>query len=311
MATIPTPLAPHAAFAAAGAIGYDTIRFTSTHDQSEQPARFYPSPHPGPRPLLVLLHTWSTDIASYNPDAWVAVARERGWHVALPHARGANKNPEACASPASRQDVLDTIPAAQTAANTDPTRVYLAGVSGGGHMAMAMAAYHPKAFVAISAWVGISDLAAWHAETRSAGLHYWKDIEACTGGPPGASAAVDVQYHLRSPVHHLAHAAGVPLDLNAGIHDGHTGSVPIHHTLDAFNAVAMANGDPGITQSRINALSQEWAPPEAPVDDPAYARRIHLRAESGKARATIFEGGHEGLPGTACAWLAAHSRKPE
>src|SRR5690606_38771227 len=99
------------------------------------------------------------------------------------------------------------------------------------------------------------------------------------------------QLHARSPIHHLKNAALVPLDLNTGIHDGHTGSVPIHHTLDAFNAVAATLGLPGVSQSRINALSQVLAPPVSPVEDPAYERRIHLREEAGLARVTIFEGG--------------------
>jgi len=295
--------------ATAGTIEHEIITFTSTHDQTEQPARFYPAPREGAQPLLVHLHAWSSDIDSYNPDSWVKAARAHGWHVAVPHFRGANVNPEACASPAARQDILDTVDAVKTRYAVDASRIYLAGSSGGGHMAMAMAAYSPETWTAVSAWVGISNLADWHAQTRDAGRKYYRDIEACVGGAPGTSAEADRELHARSPVFHLARARDVPLDLAAGIHDGHTGSVPIHHTLDAFNAVARAVGGETVPQSAINALSQRIVPPEPPVTDPNFERAIHLRAEAGKARVTIFEGGHEGLPGPACAWLAQHPGK--
>ena len=292
----------------AGQIESEMLHFTSTFDQTEQPARLFPSPELGPQPLLVLLHTWSTDIYSFDPDEWVTAARARGWHVVFPHYRGANKNPEACASPASRQDVLDAVAAAAAKLDVNPARVYLAGVSGGGHMAMTMAAHHPNKFAAISAWVGISDLAAWHAETMAAGRGYWKDVEACVGGPPGSSVEVDAELRARSPLFHMGGATTVPLDLNAGIHDGHTGSVPIHHTLDAFNAVAAALNAPAVSQSRINALSQELTPPQPAAEDPDYELRIHLREKAGLARVTIFEGGHEGLVESACTWLGQHHR---
>lgn len=295
----------------AGQLDYEALNFTSTYDQTDQPARLYPAPGAGHQPLLVLLHTWSTDLNSYNPDEWVKAARARGWHVVFPHYRGANKNPDACASPASRRDVLDAMHAASRTVPVDKSRIYLAGVSGGGHMAMTMAAWHPEAFTAVSAWVGISDLAAWHAESLRIGNAYWKDVEACVGGAPGSNPAVDAELRARSPLFHLGNAAGLPLDLNAGIHDGHTGSVPIHHTLDAFNVVAAAVGAPGVSQSRINALSQELAPPEHATDDPEYERPIHLRETAGNARVTIFEGGHEGLPTSACAWLSRQQRHQE
>ena len=296
---------------AAGEIDYETLTFTSTHDQTEQPARYYASPKSGDQPLLVLLHSWSTDINNYNPDDWVKVAREYGWHVVVPHFRGGNFNPEACASPAARQDILDATAAVIQRYAVDTTRVYLAGSSGGGHMSMVMAAHSPQTWTAVSAWVGISNLTDWHAETKASGRKYYKDIEACAGGAPGSSPEVDAQLRARSPLFHIAAAKAIPLDLNAGVHDGHTGSVPTHHTLDAYNAVASALGEAAIPQSTINALAQEIVPPEAPVVDETYERRIHLRETAGKCRVTIFEGGHEGLPKPACAWLAQHSGREQ
>ncbi len=295
--------------AAAGDIEYETLSITSTHDKTEQPARYYAAPEEGPQPLLVLLHSWSTDVNSYNPDTWVEAARSHGWHVVVPHFRGGNFNPEACASEAAKQDILDTVAAMKTRYAIDERRVYLAGSSGGGHMSMVMAGHSPETWTAVSAWVGISDLADWHAETKAAGLKYYRDVEACVGGAPGSSDAVDKEIHARSPKYHIANAKSIPLDLNAGVHDGHTGSVPIHHTLDAYNEVAKGQGGSPVSQSVINALAQEIVPPVPPVEDEHYGRRIHLRESVGEARVTIFEGGHEGIPVAGCAWLAQQRKQ--
>jgi hypothetical protein len=42
--------------------------------------------------------------------------------------------------------------------------------------------------------------------------------------------------------------------------------------------------------------------------DESYGRGIHLRRMAGRSRVTIFEGGHEGIPEAAVAWLALHAR---
>ena len=123
-------------------------------------------------------------------------------------------------------------------------------------MTMLMAAYHPQRFTAASAWVGISDLREWHAfhaRTQVKGK-YAVMLEACTGGPPGHSDRVDEEYLSRSPIHHLQKAAELPLDLNAGITDGKTGSVPIMQTLNAFNVLAQARRTPPISPAEIDQL---------------------------------------------------------
>lgn len=50
---------------------------------------------------------------------------------------------------------------------------------------------------------------------------------------------IDQQYRHRSASQWLHNARGrVQLSINTGITDGHDGSVPVGHTLRAFNAVA-------------------------------------------------------------------------
>jgi hypothetical protein len=110
----------------------------------------------------------------------------------------------------------------------------------------------------------------------------------------------------------LARARDVPLDLCAGVHDGKTGSVRIHHTLLAWNVVARARKSPVISDKEIEQLWTASRLREPGKDenrvDPEFKRKIHLRRRSGPSRVTIFEGGHEGLAGAGCQWLSRQSR---
>ena len=285
-----------------------TVEVPSSVDDTRQPCLCAPSPEEGKRPLLVLLHHWSHGYDTFDSTAWRAEAASRGWHVVVAHYRGPNNRPEACASPKARQDVLDAVAYMCGHYAVDRTRVYLAGESGGGHMAMVMAAHAPRVWAAVSAWCGISDLAAWHRESLAANRKYYKDIEAVVGGAPGSSAEVDAQLRYRSPVHHLANAKDLPLDISTGIHDGHTGSVPVHHTIDAFNVIAAARGEATVSEEEIRLLAEEKPLATSEEQDVAYGRAIHLRRYAGQSRVTVFEGGHEGLPGAACGWLAQHQK---
>ena len=264
-------------------------------------------------PLLVSLHTWSADVTQDRSE-WVREAVAREWIYIQPDFRGANDHPEACGSSLARQDILDAIDWACREFQVDKDRIYLAGVSGGGHMTMVMAAYHPERFSAASAWVGPTDLAEWyrfHSQNGQPGK-YARMIADCCGGAPGASPEVDAQYRARSPVFHLGRVGDLPLDLHAGVRDGVTGSVPIHHTLRAYNAVAKARGAKTISESvmdelwRYGRLRVREASDLEP--DPTYGREILLRRVAGNARVTIFDGTHEALPSAACEWLAQQQR---
>jgi len=169
-----------------------------------------------------------------------------------------------------------------------------------------MAGRAPALWAGVSAWVPISDLAAWHSQTKSKKMKYYREIERSCGGPPGKSKEVDLQYQRRSPLTHLPKAKGVvKLDINAGIFDGHRGSVPISHSLLAFNAVA--NEADRLTQVQIDEIVRKAKVPKAllePIDDPSYGKKKPLfRRTSGKARVTLFDGGHELVPSAAWEWL--------
>jgi acetyl esterase/lipase len=288
------------------------VQICSTADGTQQPCyAILPDGYESdgePKPLLVSLHTFSGGVEQRQKE-FEAEASQAGWIYVFPHFRGPNKTPEACGSLLAQQDILDAVDWAIATFPIDTRRIYLTGVSGGGHMAMLMAGRYPERWTAVSAWVGISDWAAWHE--RHAKGNYGAMLRASLGGAPGDSAEIDEQYRLRSPQTWLHRAAGLPLDIAAGIHDGHTGSVPVRQTLDAFNVVARAGGFAAVAEDEIERLSDPAGRLEAPkpsdIDpDEAYGRAIYLRRHAGPARVTIFEGGHEGLARPAIAWLGQH-----
>ena len=85
------------------------------------------------------------------------------------------------------------------------------------------------------------------------------------------------------------------LDISAGIHDGHKGSVLVSHSLRAFNEVADEKDK--ISQEDIDYIvKNEKIPSHLKSDgvDPAFgSREILFRRTSGKVRITLFEGAHD------------------
>jgi hypothetical protein len=209
------------------------------------------------------------------------------------------------------RDILDAVAYAKTQAKIDPARVYLVGASGGGYTALLMVGRSPETWAGASAWVPIVDLKAWYDQCRAAGRRYYRDIAASCGGAPGDSDAVDEQYRKRSPITWLAAAKEVPLDINAGIRDGHDGSVPVSHALRAFNAVA--DEKDRITDAEQEYMDKYAAVPyrlRESVEDPSYGSKYPmLRRYSGNARLTVFKGGHEIIQSAALAWLARLDRQ--
>jgi dipeptidyl aminopeptidase/acylaminoacyl peptidase len=290
--------------------GVQEIAVRNTIDGTAEPVWFLPNPGPEPAPLLVHLHSWSARLGE------ASLAREcakRGWTFLSPNFRGPNNRPEACGSRLAIQDVLDAVVHARSTTRVDPRRIYLVGGSGGGHMALMMAQAAPELWAGVSAWVPIVDLAAWHAFSQQKGSVYHKMLEQSCGGPPG-TPATDPEYRARSPLFRLARAAGVPIDLQAGIRDGHEGSVPVSHALRAFNALAEANGHPAraLRAAEIDFITTQARLPDSlgaeNVDEPGRKRAVLLRRSAGPVRLTIFDGAHESDFGTAVRWLAQQQK---
>lgn len=288
----------------------ERIQFRSSLDGSVQEAILIVPLSAGqqqkPVPMVVSLHSWSADLTQRN--SLEKLVHDKDWIYLFPNFRGANRTPQACGSRFAQQDILDSIAWVKDQYQVDEGRVYLTGTSGGGHMTMLMAARHPKLWRAASAWVGISDLVKWHTRHRNG--KYGQMIEKCCGGAPDDSSEVAVEYKIRSPNTYAAEARDVAIDISAGIKDGHQGSVPISHSISFFNRIAEARGDQGVTERELSQLSRpgRLEPPRAGDEgfDPAFDRKYYLRRHSGKARLTIFDGGHEGIASATIDWFEKH-----
>ena len=287
------------------------ISFHSSADNTQQPALFYAPPQRKPQPLLVALHSWSGD---YKQDTSVVYARwciAHNWIFIHPNFRGPNQRPEATGSELVIQDVLSAVEYAKQNAVVDESRIYLMGVSGGGHLALLLAGRTPEVWAGISAWVPITDLNAWYHESKAAGRRYADDIVKSCGGVPAPGSAAEKECVKRSPLTYLVSANQVAVDINAGIHDGYTGSVPISHSLHAFNLLAAEADQLSDDQIRYFVSTQKVPPAlPAPQRDLAYGQKpILFRRQSNRVRLTIFDGGHAAIYEAGLNWLTQQRRK--
>lgn len=289
------------------------VTYRSKADDGDQSALFYVPETSKPTALLVALHPWSADYRSgTDGPAYAKECIRRGWAMVHPNFRGPNNRPEAVGSELVVQDILSSVEFAKQQANIDPERIYLVGVSGGGYAALLLAGRSPETWTAVSAWVPIADLSVWHQESRYETKRvYWRHLEAACGGPPGASEEVDQQYKLRSAVTWLPEAKEVPIDINAGIHDGHSGSVPVSHSLWAFNCLAKNSAQ--FPEDVVKSIRKSAKIPKTmrfTGNDEAFgSKEVLMRRKSGNARITIFDGGHEIVVPAAFAWFDLHPRK--
>lgn len=198
----------------------------STLDGEEQPVYVLLPENPSneKRPLLVGLHSWggtyTQKIGAYGP-----YGTSLGMYVICPHYRGPNSSPKAAGSKFAVQDIVDAVNYMKENYPIDEKCIYIVGASGGGHMALQMAAKHPEIWAGVSAWCGITDLAKWHTQCPQ----YANKIEKCCGGAPGASPEIDEEYKYRSPIFSIANAKDIPIQIVHGTQDK---SVPVSQADD-------------------------------------------------------------------------------
>ncbi len=292
------------------------IQYPSKADNTKQPALWYETPDTRLRPLMVGLHTWSSDYKQKSSVPYAKWCMENKWHFIHPNFRGPNKTPEAMGSELAVQDILSAVDYAKSQANVDHNRIYLIGCSGGGHATMLMMGRYPKKWAGATAWVGISDIAAWHDQTSKADLRYAKEIEIAAGGAPKEGSDAEAECIKRSPLTYLPKAKGQigPFSINVGIHDGHTGSVPVSQSLNAFNALADEKDRFSAKQIRFitskqripKALRKKITLKLAPLFE---EKPVLLHRKSGNVEITIFDGGHEILYAPALDWIGKQSRR--
>jgi poly(3-hydroxybutyrate) depolymerase len=283
--------------------------YPSSIDNSEQPSLVYaPKSDKGKRPLLVALHTWSDDFKQEGGQPlfgdWCI---QNEWFMIHPNFRGKNRTPSALGSELAVADIVSAVDYMKSKYNVDENRIYLVGVSGGGHMSLLMAGRHPEIWAGVSAWCGISDIQAWWEQKSEDGPErYASEIEKACGGKPGIDLEATKQARARSPLSYLENAGSVNLDINHGIDDGRKGSVPFTHSLNAFNLLIPESDR--ISKELINAFYETQKVPDGlesdPLNDPVYGKKHPIfRKVTPTARITIFKGGHEIIHEAALNWL--------
>ena len=288
------------------------IKYLSSADNTMQPAMFHDPEPEEPVPLVVALHTWSGDYRQKHHEPIREWCMKKGWAYIHPDFRGPARRPEATGSALVIGDIVSAVAHAGKVTKIDSEAVFLVGASGGGYHCLVMAGKHPDLFAGISAWASISDLKAWYHDNMRSGRRYWSDIVKSCGGKPGDSEAVDEEYRKRSPLSYLRNAKGrVRLQIATGIRDGHNGSVPISHSLLAFNEVAEDRDRIG--SEEIAFMTREARLPDSlrrADPDPVFGEKQPIfRRSSATATVTIFDGGHEILQPAAISWMESLHEK--
>lgn len=221
-------------------VGPEVIDFTfvSSYDGTTQPAALQvPSSYQTgqPTPLLVAAHGWGGD-RWQALDNFAEAADNAGWLLAAPDMHGERNayplppSDHPLASRASQRDILDTVAWVQERYNVDSARVYLAGFSMGGQIALVTAAKNPGTFAAVVNDRGPTDLAKWYNESPDWRQTYIAD--ECGGTPEDTNA--QWEYARRSPINYARNFGSTPLLVYKATQDT---VVPPHHSQDMVDAI--------------------------------------------------------------------------
>lgn len=273
------------------------VEIPSSMDGTKQKALFRASTRTEAAPLIVSLHTWSGNYRQHDPLAAQCLALN--WNYIRPDFRGPNHTPQACGSPQVISDIDDAIAYALDQAPVAPSEIHVIGKSGGGHAALVMYLSSRHPVTSFSAWVPITDLVSWYHESVGRSRKYAWDILAATSSDKDDLDEAEAK--RRSPLH-MPLQSNLPgkrkLHLRAGIHDGHTGSVPVTHSLHFYNRVVRKNGgdEPDLVSTNdMFTLAVARTFPHAEADRYLGGRKIHYFRSYKNVELTIFEGGHEML----------------
>jgi pimeloyl-ACP methyl ester carboxylesterase len=274
---------------------FEVVSIQSTLDKSMQKAYFYKSKSSAPKPLVVSLHTWSGNYE--QKDELAALSKTKDLNYIHPDFRGVNWTKDACCSDLALGDIDDAIDYAIKNSNVDLSRIYVIGVSGGGYATLAAFMKSKHLIRRFSAWVPISDLPAWYAQSKIMGTKYAENIMDCTSSKDSLNmdiAKMKSPIYWKTPVEKLNTAE---FQIYAGVYDGIQGSVPITHSINFYNKVlrdtSPADSSVYVSETeKLNLLEYR----KALGDFGSIAdRKIFLRKRSGNLGLTIFEGNHEML----------------
>jgi pimeloyl-ACP methyl ester carboxylesterase len=272
--------------------GFSVVTICSSLDDNKQKAYFGSAESNRPEPLLVSLHTWSGDFSQEDPLAHMA--KQAGWNYIHPDFRGANRTQDACLSEKAITDIDDAIQYAIENGNVDLDNIFVVGMSGGGYAVLGAYLKTRHTVNAFLAWCPISDLTAWYYQSLQRNPKYARDILRCTSNGP----VLDIkEAKSRSPLFwQFPEKLNGRLEIYAGIHDGHTGSVPISHSIEFFNRLAAHSGrvENMVAHQDFVALLTYGINEETTYGF-IGKRRIFFKSDISNASLIVFDGGHEML----------------
>lgn len=273
---------------------FELVKIPSDLDTNIQKAWFYSTTDPGPKPLVISLHTWSGD---YNQkDTLAVMAVNENWNYIHPDFRGPNWSPKACCSKYALRDIDQAIDYAIAHANVDTSHIYVIGVSGGGYAALAVYMRSRHRIHTISAWVPISDLEVWYHQSAIRGNNYARHILKCTNSEE--ETLNEEAARKRSPLYWDTPQRNTKLYIQAGVYDGIQGSVPITQSINFYNKLARDKGE-NDPDKIVSAEEIVWLlEHRKPIKDVGEIgdRAICLQKNFKNISLVIFEGNHEMLP---------------
>lgn len=272
---------------------FTIVHINSSIDDTVQSAYFFSAEGKVKRPLLLSLHTWSGDYQQQDPLA--AIAKEKNWNYIHPDFRGPNNTRDACMSQKVISDIDDAIQYAVENGVVDLRNIFVVGTSGGGHATLGTylkTSHDVKAFIA---WCPITDLESWYFQSKFNHRKYSEDLQKVSS----TGSAVDLQeLNKRSPLYfEIPPAIKGRLEIYAGINDGHSGSVPISHSIMFFNKMARHFNRPDLVVEEPEMSNLLTRGINAPNEEALIEGRAVLHSRnSERLRLVIFDGGHEMLP---------------
>ncbi|MEO0494099.1 MAG: alpha/beta fold hydrolase [Actinomycetota bacterium] len=291
--------------------GLEEFSLVSTADGAEQPVFWLPPEGDHDKPLLVILHSWSSRYTQHAGIPFADWAQENGWAVMAPEFRGKNDDADAVGSALAVQDVVDAVDFATAQPGVDAERVFVVGYSGGGMMALLVAGQHPDKVTAVSAWGPPHDLEDFYDFARWNGLGYWDDIQRACGGDPREEGLAQYECLTRSPISYLdtIREQEIPVFIGQGIWDPF---VMRNAAVDVYNG--LADPEDRLDDDAVDLLRRGRIPGE-PEDaviiethfddrdpDPRFAR------QSGSVLMVYFAAKHDMVYGAAAEWFASDPR---
>jgi esterase/lipase len=274
---------------------FKVVDIQSTLDNSQQKAYFFKSKSAAPGPLVVSLHSWS---GTYEQkDELAALSKAKDLNYIHPDFRGVNRTKDACCSDLAMQDIDDAIDYAIKNSKVDLSRIYVIGSSGGGYATLATFMKSKHSIRRFSAWVPISDLPAWYAQSKIMGTKYAENILDCTSSKDSLNLEIAKRkspIYWKTPVEKLN---TTELQIFAGVYDGIQGSVPITHSINFYNKVLkdkLINDSTLFVSDSEKLYLLEFRKALGNLGRIAD-RKVFLKKQSGNVGLTIFEGNHEML----------------